>query len=56
MQKHARELGASAGERRIKRILFLWDTTIGAGPMLEASAKRDALQNRGQGYVRGELD
>lgn len=52
----ARELGASTGERRIKRILFLWDTTIAAGPMLEASAKRDALQNRSQGYVRGELD
>lgn len=56
MQKRARELGASTGERRIKRILFLWDTTIAAGPMLEASAKRDALQNRSQGYVRGELD
>lgn len=52
MQKYAGALGTLAGERRIKRILFLWDPTIGAG----GTAKRDALQNRGWGYVRGKPD
>lgn len=56
MQKHAGELGISTGERRLKRILFLWDSTIGARPMQEESAKRNALQNRGQAYIRGEPD
>lgn len=36
MQKHAGALGTLAGERRIKRIQFLWDPTIGAGPVQEA--------------------
>lgn len=56
MQKHAGASGTLAGERRIKRILFLWDPTTGAGPVQEASARRDALQNRDRGYVRGEPD
>lgn len=56
MQKHAGALGTWAGERRSTRIPFLWDLTIGAGPTQEASARRDALQNRGQGYIRGQPD
>lgn len=56
MQKHAGALETWAWERRSTRIPFLWDPTIGAGPVQEASAKRAALQNRGQGYIRGEPD
>lgn len=54
MQKHAGALGTLAGERRSKRIPFLWEPTVGAGPVQEASAKRNALHNRGWGCIRGE--
>lgn len=48
MQKHAGALGTLAGERRIKRIPFLWDPTIGAGgicqEMLCRTEARDMLE------------
>lgn len=63
MQKHAGALGTWSGERRIKRILFLWDPTVGAVPrgMLCRTEGKDILEENlietkcfaPQGFLQG---